>query len=143
MKWEYVTIVALLMLLGALLFDRAWHWMGNLLVRALESMRAPLEGGMLEQPPVREIEISDGWAPIGGDRLELRDSGFFILLQPTNPHAPYWLFNPESVLCGCNADLAMVKRYGERLAEERATFSLGTPGRHVDVAAAIARMRRS
>lgn len=67
----------------------------------------------------------DGWYPMPcGTRLELRDTGFFIVLDPMQP--PYRMFqgfDPEGRMCATCSDLQQLKTHCGRLAQDRAAFA--------------------
>jgi len=84
----------------------------------------------------------DGWLAIGGDRLELRDTGFCIELVRRDGQYPYWLFTPEGHRVGGTPDLEALKRHGERMAADRALFTAGLADLHRHNAQLIERIAR-
>lgn len=63
-----------------------------------------------------------GWHAIGGDRLELLDTGWAIVLHGGTDR-PYRLYSPEgSIACWCT-ELTRLQVHAELLAGERALFT--------------------
>lgn len=62
------------------------------------------------------------WRALPGERLELEDSGFYIVLA-VQPATHYLLFAPEHTLVAHGVQLPMLKAYGEQLAAERLEFA--------------------
>jgi len=64
-----------------------------------------------------------GWHPIGGSRLELRDTGVQIQLLQRSGFPPYMLFTPEGTARAWGHDLEGLKHIGQAVADERAQFA--------------------
>lgn len=64
-----------------------------------------------------------GWYSLpGGGRIELGDTGFYILLQADSA-LPYYLRSPEHTAIAFGGDLEGLKKLGERMAAERRQFA--------------------
>jgi len=111
---------------------------------AADGHRAVARAGA-EGASERVLIPADGWHAIGGDRLELRDTGFAIELVRKKNTPPYWLIDPEGNTLGWQLDLAVLKRTAEALAGDRAQFGAGLArlnDANGELAKAIARIAR-
>jgi hypothetical protein len=67
---------------------------------------------------------TDGWFALpGGKRMEFKDSGFYIQLQPDSKHGPYALHTPEDVCTAWGQSLTGLKIMGRIAATEREEFA--------------------
>ena len=65
----------------------------------------------------------DLWSPMPcGTRIELSDSGFYIVLETKDAKYPYHAFSPEGDLFARGNDLRGLKRLAEERAKDRAEF---------------------
>jgi hypothetical protein len=71
----------------------------------------------LTTPPVE-------WRPVGGDSIELGDTGFRIVLIRDKNQYPYAGHDPEGRHFGAGYELTMLKEAAERFARHRAEFAL-------------------
>lgn len=101
-----------------------WHWKG----KRPASKLAPIEDKPdedIDWPSVTAAAKAPKWAPLPGNVIELRDTGYSIKLEPSTSHS-YRLFSPEGlpIARGMEGGLDALKRYGEELAAQRACFTL-------------------
>lgn len=123
---DAVAITAALALAGACFgyaaheFYRAWRQarQARQALPLLANVPLPEAGGLITW-----ARPAGAWHAMPGNRLELADTGFYILLDltPTNPL--YGLYSPEHYAMGRGADLLGLKAWGERLAAERREFA--------------------
>jgi hypothetical protein len=74
-------------------------------------------------PPPQPAAAPAWRAMVGGQRLELGDSGFAITFDPNAPvQWAYSLWTPESAVVACGGNLQALKTLGLQMASDRAEF---------------------
>lgn len=63
------------------------------------------------------------WFSVPGGRIELGDTGFYILLETNGQESPYHGYSPEGYLYGQSQELNVMKAYIEKRARERSEFN--------------------
>ncbi len=98
---------------------------------------APAEPQPAPEPPaatlpepllavLRPLELNAGerWHALPGQRIELEDTGFAIVMNRPDDHWLYTLYSPEGRVLAYGGDLPGLKSYGERHARDRSLFQL-------------------
>lgn len=94
-------------------------------VQKLTADHAPAAAAPEAAPP--GLTPCSRWHAMPGQRIELADSGFYIVLDLRPNRHLYSLFTPEHERCAYGPSLQMLKGYGEQLAAERLEFSPPAP----------------
>jgi hypothetical protein len=79
--------------------------------------------GTIPAPEPAAGDASRRWHAMPGNRLELADTGFYIVLDLSPTQPLYALYSPEHYRMGYGCDLVGLKAYGARLAAERHEFA--------------------
>lgn len=93
--------------------------------KSSQSEQAPIETESTESES--GPQPAGPWFPIGGKRLELGASGYYIELRPQSNKAPYHGYSPEGYCFGTSHSLSVLKDFLEDKAHEREEFNVA-PG---------------